>query len=123
MKIKFNNDDKGKCLEIFKAIASKDKQKSYEGQEALAALVGPIVDQVLSQAATSRSIYETIRYDLSDGAPSIPIDTYFGNTEGALLVWSQSMAGGLASNLVGGGRVSFHNSLYFQRCLFLKELC
>lgn len=122
MKLKFNNDDKAKCLEIFKAIASKDKAKSWEGQEALAALVGPIVDQVINQAATSRSIYETIRYNMADGAPSIPIDTYFGNTEGALTVWSQSTAGGLASNFVtGGDEYRFTTHTIFSAFHFLKK--
>lgn len=103
MKVTFENENKAKALEIFRAIASKDRTKSWEAQEALAALVGPIVDQVIEQAATHKSIYQTIRYDLSQGAPSIPIDTYFGNTEGALKVWSQSMPGGTATNLVSGG--------------------
>lgn len=103
MKVKFENENKAKALEIFKAIASKDRAKSWEAQEALAALVGPVVDQVLAQAATHKLIYNTIRYDLSQGAPSIPIDTYFGNTEGMLKVWSQSMPGGTATNLVTGG--------------------
>lgn len=122
MKLKFNNEDKGKCLEIFKAIASKDKVKSYEGQEALAALVGPVVDQVLNQAATSRAIYETISYNLADGAPSIPIDTYFGNTEGALTVWSETIAGGLASNLVGGAdEYRFTTHRFNSAVSFLKK--
>jgi hypothetical protein len=122
MKLKFANEDKAKCLEIFKAIASKDRNKSYEGQEALAALVGPIVDQVLSQAATSRAVYEVLRYDMSEGAPSIPIDTYFGNTEGALLVWNETMAGGLASQLVGGAdEYRFTTHRYFSAVSFLKK--
>lgn len=103
MKVTFENENKAKALEIFKAIASKDRVKSWEAQEALAALVGPVVDQVLAQAATHKLIYQSIRYDLSQGSPSIPIDTYFGNTEGALKVWSQSMPGGTATNLVNGG--------------------
>lgn len=103
MKVTFEKENKAKALEIFKAIASKDRAKSWEAQEALAALVGPVVDQVLNQAATHKLIYQTIGYDLSQGAPSIPIDTYFGNTEGALKTWSQNMPGSTMTNLVNGG--------------------
>lgn len=122
MNIKFSNEDRVKALEIFKAIDSKDKAKSWEAQTALAAVVGPVIDQVLAQAATSNMIYETIRYDLSNGAPSIPIDTYFGNTEGALTVWSQNMPGGLGTNLVSGAdEYRFTTHSIFSAICFLKK--
>lgn len=122
MKLKFNKENEAKALEIFKAIDSKDKTKSWEAQSALAAVVGPVIDQVLAQVATSNAIYETIRYDLSMGAPSIPIDTYFGNTEGGLTVWSQNMPGGTASNLVSGAdEYRFTTHSIFSAIHFLKK--
>lgn len=103
MKITFEKENKAKALEIFNAIRSKNREKSWEAQEVLAAMVGPIVDQVVNQAATHKLLYKTISYDLSQGAPSIPIDTYYGNYEGLMKVWSQNTPGGTAYNLVTGG--------------------
>lgn len=122
MKLKFDNENKAKCMEIFNAIASKDKQKSMEAQEALAALVGPVVDQVLNQAATSNAIYKKISYTMGGEVPSIPIDTWFGNTEGALLVWSENTSGGLASQLVhGADEYRFTTHTFTSAVSFLKK--
>ena len=122
MKLKFDNENKAKCMEIFRAIASKDKQKSMEAQEALAALVGPVVDQVLNQAATSNAIYKKISYTMGGEVPSIPIDTWFGNTEGALLVWSENTSGGLASQLVhGADEYRFTTHTFTSAVSFLKK--
>ncbi len=122
MKLKFDKDSETKVAEIFQAIASPDRDKSWEAETALAAFVGPIVDQVLEQAATSSSIFQTIRYDLSKGAPSIPIDTYFGNQEGEMLVWSQNIPGSLASNLVSGAdEYRFTTSTIYSAVSMLKK--
>lgn len=122
MQLKFDSENKAKTLEIFKAIASKDKNKSYEGQEALAALVGPVVDQVLEQAATSNAVYKKIRYQMGTEVPSIPIETYFGNTEGALTIWSETMSGGLASQLVAGAdEYRFTTQTLTSAICFLKK--
>lgn len=103
MKLDFGQKNKEKILKLFETAASEDRDKSFEGLVALAALAGPVIDQVIPQLATHRWIYDVIPYNMNDGAPTIPIDPYFGNTEGALKVWSQNMPGGLASNLVSGG--------------------
>lgn len=42
-----DSKNKTKIIKILKTIASKDKNKSNEGQDALATLLGPIVDRVL----------------------------------------------------------------------------
>lgn len=102
MKIKFNKEDEKEVANILKAVASNDKTKSDAAQVTLAAFVGPVVDVVLQQAATSNYLYSTETYQMGDGSPSIPINTYFGNTEGLFQVWSSSIAGGLPSNMAWG---------------------
>ncbi len=122
MKLKFSNQDKEAALEIFKAVASKDKETSYAAQEALAAFVGPVIDQVLNQVATSNAIFTTIKYDLSKGAPTIPIETYYGANEGLITIWSQSMPGGLASSQVwGADEYRFTTWKLFTAVNFLKK--
>lgn len=101
MKIKFNKETENEALEILKAVGSKDKLKSMAAMTSLAALVGPVVDQVLDQAATSNLIFEKVRYNMGD-VPSIPLDLYLDNIEGTYQVWSTSIAGGLASNFTWG---------------------
>lgn len=101
MNIKFNKEDEKYALDILKAVGSRDKVKSMEAQVSLAALVGPVVQTVLEQAANSNLIYQTKTYTLGE-TPSIPVDLYFDNDEGLLDVWSNSIAGGLPSNMVWG---------------------
>lgn len=99
MKITFKKDEKQ--LELFKAIASKNRETSENARIALAALLAPVAATVLDQAATSRAIYTDVSYNMGE-VPSIPLDLYFDNTEGLFTIWSQSIAGGLATNEVWG---------------------
>ncbi len=101
-KITFKKDDEKEISNILKAIASKDKQVSEAAQTTFAAFVGPVVDTVLNQAATSNYVFSTETYAMGDGAPSIPIDTYFDNIEGLFQVWSSALPGGLPSNMAWG---------------------
>lgn len=101
MKLSFKKDKQEEAIKILKAIASKNKDESIKAQEALAAFVGPVVSQVLSQTATSNSVYRTENYSIGD-VPSIPLDLFVDNTEGLFTIWSQAVAGGLATNEVWG---------------------
>lgn len=102
MKIKFNKEDEKEVINILKAVGSSDKAKSEAAQVTLAAFVGPVVDVVLQQAATSNYLFSTETYAMGDGSPSIPIDNYFNTNEGLFQVWSSSIAGGLPSNMAWG---------------------
>lgn len=99
MKITFKKDEKH--LEILKTVASKNRVEAENARVALAALVGPVAQTVLEQAAVSKRIYTDVNYAM-DETPSIPIDLYFDNGEGLMTIWSQSTPGGLATNEVWG---------------------
>jgi hypothetical protein len=99
MRIKFNKTPEQ--VELVKAMASSNKIESAEAQEAFAAFIAPVVQEVLEQAGTASLIYEDMTYD-EDDSPSIPLDLYHGETDGHISVWSQTVGGGLPTNFVAG---------------------
>lgn len=101
MRIKFENTPEQ--VELIKALGSSNRAEALEAQDAFAAFVGPIVEEVLLQAGSAGKIYEDMRYD-EDDSPSIPVDLYYGENEGAISVWQQTVGGGLPTNQVGGFR-------------------
>lgn len=101
MNIQFNKESEKHAISILEAVGSRDKAKSEQAQIALSAIVGPVVEQVLEQAATSNRIYKTRSYTMGE-VPSIPMDLFFDNDEGTFDVWSNNIAGGLPSNMVWG---------------------
>ena len=88
-------------VELIKAIGSRDQLVSREAQEAFAAFLGPVIQKVISQAATVGVFYQDNEYD-EDDSPSYPLDLYYGEKPGYVTVWSQNMAGGLPSSEVSG---------------------
>ncbi len=85
MKIKIEKNEK--VLALLKAIASKNKETSYQAMEALAAFVGPTIQQVISLAPTLSNLYRTMEYN-SNGDASIPLDLYTDIKEDGLLkIW------------------------------------
>jgi len=101
MRIKF--DGTPEQVELIKALGSTNRVEALEAQDAFAAFVGPIVEEVLLQAGTSGMIYEDMKYD-EDDSPSIPVDLYYGENEGLIEVWQQTVGGGLPTQQVGGFR-------------------
>jgi len=99
MKIQFEKNPEQ--IELIKALASDNKTIALEAQEAFAAFIGTVVQQVLLQAGTASMIYRDIEFDDED-APSIPLDLYYGQNEGSVSVWSQTVGGGLPTNFVQG---------------------
>lgn len=99
MKIQF--DKNPEQIELIKALASDNKTVAMEAQEAFAAFISSVVQQVLLQAGTASMIYRDVEYD-QDDAPSIPLDLYYGLGEGQISVWSQTVGGGLPTNFVQG---------------------
>lgn len=101
MKLNLSKDELETTKEILKAMASRNKTEAWEAQEAFAAFVGPTIDQVLDQTATSNLVFQKFSYD-SGSNPSIPLDLLENNTEGLITVWSETLAGGLATNHISG---------------------
>ncbi len=90
-------------VELIKAMGSKNSSTSREAQEAFAAFIGPVVQEVLLQAGTAASVYTDAPYD-EDDSPSFPLDLYYDerNVDNHITVFSQSVAGGLPSSQIVG---------------------
>ena len=88
-------------VELLKSIVSKDKAVAQKAQESLAALIGQTIDQVLPLMNSSALIYRDFAYD-RDSDPSLPLDLFEGLGKGYIKVWSQSIAGGMPTNLIHG---------------------
>ena len=99
MKISLKNTPEQ--VELIKAIGSKNATVSREAGEAFAAFLGPVVQQVLQQAATANQIFTDAPFD-EDDSPSYPLDLYYQTGANHVQVWSQSVAGGLPSSQVTG---------------------
>jgi hypothetical protein len=99
MKIQFEKNPEQ--IELIKALASENKTVAMEAQEAFAAFISDVVQQVLLQAGTASMIYRDVEFD-EDDSPSIPLDLYYGLNEGHISVWSQTVGGGLPTNFVQG---------------------
>ena len=99
MKIQFEKNPEQ--IELIKALASENKTVAMEAQEAFAAFISDVVQQVLLQAGSASMIYRDVEFD-EDDSPSIPLDLYYGLNEGHISVWSQTVGGGLPTNFVQG---------------------
>ena len=87
-------------VELIKAMASRNRNVAYEAQVALAEFIGPVLAEVLNNAPTVSSLFQSLQFDADDN-PSIPLDLYYDIAdEDYVRVWSQSHAGGLPSNQV-----------------------
>lgn len=100
MKIKFKKSDEQVAL--IRAMASNDRTVAMEAQEAFAAFVGPVIQQVIQQAGTASMIYKDVEFNEDDGDASYPLDLYYGEKAGYISIWSQEIANGLATNHVSG---------------------
>ena len=88
-------------VDLLKSVVSKDKAVAMKAQESLAALIGSTIDQVLPLLNSSALVYEDFAFD-HDSDPSIPLDLFEDVDEGYIKVWSQSIAGGMPTNLIHG---------------------
>lgn len=87
-------------VELVKALASRDRNVSYEAQVALAGFIGPLLADVINNAPTLSNLFTPIQYNAQDN-PSIPLDLYYDIfDEDYVRVWSQNVAGGLPQNVV-----------------------
>tara|TARA_Y100001973_G_scaffold73715_1_gene107562 strand:- start:2595 stop:3707 length:1113 start_codon:yes stop_codon:yes gene_type:complete len=99
MKLKLKNTPEQ--VELIKAMGSKNNVTAREAQEAFAAFLGPVVQQVLNQAGLAGGVYVDAPFD-EDDSPSYPLDLYYNNSDNHVSVWSQGMAGGLPSSHTEG---------------------
>lgn len=82
-------------IELIKALGSRNKTVSAEAREVFAAILGPIVQEVLQQVGNSGLLFTDSPFD-ADDSPSYPLDLYYNqNDAGYVSIWSQTMAGGL----------------------------
>jgi hypothetical protein len=87
-------------VELVKAMASRNRNVAYEAQVALAEFIGPVLAEVLNNAPTVSTLFQSLSFNADDN-PSIPLDLYYNIAdEDYVRVWSQSHAGGLPSNQV-----------------------
>lgn len=85
---------------LVKALASKNREEAFQAREALAAFIGPVLDEVINQAPTLSNKFSSFGFNRDD-SPSIPLDLYADiNAEDYISVWSQTMPGGLPTNHV-----------------------
>jgi hypothetical protein len=99
MKLKLKNTPEQ--VELIKAMGSKNQTEAREANEAFAAFVGPVIQEVLNHAGTASAVYTDAPYD-EDDSPSFPLDLYYNASDNHVSVWSQNMAGGLPSSHVEG---------------------
>ena len=95
MKITLKNTPEQEAL--VKAMGSSNSVEAREAQEAFAAFLGPVVAQVINQAATAGAVYTDAPYDADDN-PSFPLDLYYNESDNYFSVISQNIAGGLPTS-------------------------
>lgn len=100
MKIEFKRTPEQVAL--VKAMASSSKIEAAEAQEAFAAFLSPVLQEVLMHAGSASQIYVDEPFN-SDDSPSYPIDTLYGQGYGDISIWSQTVGGGLPTNELAGG--------------------
>jgi hypothetical protein len=86
---------------LIQAMASNNKVEAAEAQEAFAAFLSPVIQEVLMAAGFANQIYRDETFD-EDDSPSYPVDPIYGQGYGDLAIWSQTVGGGLPTNEVSG---------------------
>ena len=53
-------------LALVKAMASNNREEAYEAQAAVATLIGPVLNQVINNAVSVGSLFQTFTYQHDD---------------------------------------------------------
>ncbi len=101
MRVKFKNT--AEQIELIKAMGSRDAVVSRNATEIFAAFIGPVIQQIISQAGSASLIYRDVEFD-EDDHPSIPLDLYINEPVDYITTWSQTIAGGLPSSQIEGNK-------------------
>lgn len=96
---KFGQDGRKAQLEILRACASDNKNESFAAQEALAAVMALVVEQVLPILDSSAIVFRDWSYDPKD-KPTFPIEQFVDAGINTVRVWTQQTSGGLATSEV-----------------------
>jgi hypothetical protein len=88
--------------QLIQAMGSKNMAVAREAQEAFAAFIGPVIQQLLLRAGSASTIYQDSTYNGDTDSPSYPLDLYYNEGAGFIRVWSQNVAGGLPTSEVYG---------------------
>jgi hypothetical protein len=97
MRIKFKETPKQ--VELVKAMASKNRITSEQAQYAFAELMQPVIEKVILENDVTSGLFEDMPFNENDD-PSLPLDPFRNYKEDTLSIWSQEVAGGLATNYV-----------------------
>ncbi len=83
-------------------LGSRKNSESLAAQEAFAAFIGPVIQQVIDQAPIISNLYSADTYQ-EGTAPSVPLDLFYDvKDRNFIQVWSQGIAGGLATTEIKG---------------------
>jgi hypothetical protein len=83
-------------------LGSRQKSESQAAAEAIAAFFGGVIQQVVDQAPVISNLYQQETY-LEGTAPSLPLDLFYDvKDRNFITVWTQGVAGGLATTEVKG---------------------
>ena len=87
-------------IELIQAMGSKNRDTAYEAQVALAEFIGPVINEVVSNAPTLSNLFTPLQYNADDN-PSIPLDVYYDiSDEDYINVYSTNSPGGIPTNQV-----------------------
>ena len=87
-------------VELIQAMGSKNRDTAYEAQVALAEFIGPVINEVVSNAPTISNLFTPLQFNADDN-PSIPLDVYYDvSDEDYINVYSSHAPGGLPTNQV-----------------------
>lgn len=83
-------------------MGSRKSAEALQARESFAAFMGPVIQQVIDQAPVMSNLFTNDTY-LEGTAPSVPLDLFYDvKDRNFITVWSQGLAGGLASTEVKG---------------------
>ena len=90
------------AAKLITQLGSRKKGECLAASESFAAFIGPVIQQVLDQAPVISNLYGADTY-MEGTAPSLPLDLFYDvKDRNFIQVWSQGIAGGLATTEIKG---------------------
>jgi len=102
-------------------MGSKKNSESLAAMEAFSAFIGPVIQQVIDQAPIISNLYGADTY--AEGtAPSVPLDLFYDvKDRNFIQVWSQGIAGGLATSEIKGLDEMFLNTYRLDTAVSMQK--